>query len=99
MKSQRTPRSTIKSALRRLFLRSKERSSALKRDEYKCQRCGKKQSRTKGKEVYVECHHVNGMDWQILIDIIYDRLLCHKEELETLCKECHKKQGLNNDRK
>ena len=87
-----TPNSQIRSALRRLFLRSRERSSALKRDKYTCT-CGKKQSRAKGKEVYVEVHHIHGIDWDGLIDLIRQRLLQTPDKLKTLCEECHKKEG------
>jgi len=40
-----TPNSRIKSALRQLWLRSRERAKRLKEDKYTCQKCGKKQSR------------------------------------------------------
>lgn len=85
-----TPRSQIRSALRRLFLRSRERSFAIKRDNYTCQKCGKKQSRAKGKEVYVECHHIVDSNWEELISAVRKFLLCSPDGLVTLCKECHK---------
>ena len=91
-KSERTTRSQIKEALRRLSLRSRERAAALKRDNYTCQRCGRKQSRAKGSEIYVECHHRNGVNWPVLVDCIYEMLLCHPDDLITLCKECHRKE-------
>ena len=60
-----TPNSRIKSALRQLWLRSRERALTLQRDQYTCQSCGVKQSRKKGFEVSVEVHHLNGVDnWQ-----------------------------------
>ena len=52
-----TPNSKIKASLRQLFLRSRERAAAIKRDGYTCQVCGAKQSRAQGREVYVEVHH------------------------------------------
>ena len=86
-----TPNSQIKSALRRLWLRSRERASAIKRDNYSCCRCGVKQSRAKGKEFKVEVHHKEGVEnWQELYDSIRKHLLIEPEHLETLCKECHK---------
>ena len=88
-KSPRTPRSRIRSALRQLWLRSRERAAALKRDSYTCVECGRKQSRRKGKEVRVEVHHLNGISWDQMIDYIYRHLLCPPEELETNCKDCH----------
>lgn len=91
-KKSRTPRSRVKQALRQLSLRSRERAAALKRDKYTCVVCGAKQSRAKDKRVDVEVHHINGVDWTKLIDIVYEMLLCPPEELETLCKKCHKKK-------
>ena len=89
-----TPRSQIRSALRRLFLRSRERAARLKMDGYTCQLCGAKQSKAKGKEVAVEVHHKAGIcNWSIIFDMIYDQLLTHPCDLETLCKKCHKKEG------
>lgn len=90
-----TPRSQVRSALRRLWLRSRERAAALKRDKYTCQNCGKKQSRRKGQEVYVEVHHIeeDGLDWEKLLDYVYRHLLCHPDKLETLCKDCHEKKN------
>ena len=84
-----TPRSAIRAALRRLWLRSRERQAALKRDSYTCQRCGKKQSRAKGKEVYVSVHHTRGVDWEGVIDLIAERLLQTPDSLVTLCEDCH----------
>jgi 5-methylcytosine-specific restriction endonuclease McrA len=91
-----TPNSQIRSALRQLWLRSRERAAAIKRDKYSCQYCGAKQSRVKGREVYVEVHHKNGItNWQVLYDAIRKHLLCHEDELETLCKTCHKRHREN----
>jgi 5-methylcytosine-specific restriction endonuclease McrA len=84
-----TPRSKVRAALRQLWLRSRERASALKRDNYTC-KCGKKQSKAKGKEQAIEVHHINGVDWEDLINIVYDRLLINPNGLETICPECHK---------
>jgi predicted HNH restriction endonuclease len=86
-----TPNSRIRSALRQLFLRSRERASALKRDKYTCRCCTKKQSRSKGKEVYVEVHHLEGIcNWDALFEAVRRYLLCDPELLITLCEECHK---------
>lgn len=88
-----TPRSQIRSALRKLFLRSRERASALKRDEYTCQCCHTKQSRAKGKEFYVEVHHKEGvLNWDKLFDAVCEYLLCDPSKMEVLCKECHSKE-------
>ncbi len=88
-----TPRSQVRSALRQLWLRSRERQAALKRDKYTCQECGVKQSKAKGREVKVEVHHVvETLDWDLLLSYIYRHLLCDPRYLETLCKECHEKE-------
>lgn len=84
-----TPRSKVRAALRRLWLQSRERSSACKREKYTCEKCGAKQSRAKGKEVYIEVHHRHGIDWDGVIDLIFERLLVTQEELEVLCTNCH----------
>lgn len=87
-----TPNSRIRACLRQLWLRSRERAEALKRDEYTCQKCGKKQSRAKGKEFMVEVHHKHGvLNWEVIFETMRTFLLCNPEKLETLCKECHKK--------
>lgn len=84
-----TPTSQIKSALRKLWLRSRERQRAIKRDGYACVKCGKKQSRAKGREVYVEVNHRRGIKWAEIIAFIRAELLCEPSRLETLCKEHH----------
>jgi hypothetical protein len=85
-----TPRSKVKQALRRLSLQSRERTQALKLAGYCCARCGIKQSRAQGREVYVEAHHRSGgIPWERLIDLVFELLLVPPEEWEILCKECH----------
>ena len=88
-KQPNTPRSRVKHYLRLLWLRSRERAKALKDADYTC-KCGRKQSRAKGKEVYVEVHHLKEIDWEALIDLVFERLL--NPEKEVLCKECHAKE-------
>jgi 5-methylcytosine-specific restriction endonuclease McrA len=91
-----TPKSRIKNALRLLWLRSRERAARLKMDNYSCQECGCKQSRTAGKEVCVEVHHIHKIpDWEGITQIIYDNVLVPPEDLITLCKDCHKKMHEN----
>lgn len=83
-----TPNSKIRQAIRgNIWLRSRERAKALKDSGYCCEKCGIKQSRAKGREVKVEVHHKDGIDWQGLIDMIRERLL--SGDLEVLCKKCH----------
>ena len=67
-KLEYTPNSQIRSALRRLFLCSRERNSALRRDNYTCQRCGKKKSVAKGRVVKVQVHHKLSIDWDGVFD-------------------------------
>ena len=78
--------------LRQIFLRSIERSTALKRDHYTCCDCGVKQSRKKDHVVKVCVHHKETIDahWQEIIDMIYKHVLCDIDKLETLCVQCHK---------
>ena len=85
-----TTDSQIKSALRRLWLRSKERAEILKQSEYTCAECGVKQSKAKGKEQKVEVHHKEGiLNWQEIYDAIRKNLLCDVDGLEVLCPDCH----------
>lgn len=88
-----TPRSKVRSALRQLWLRSRERAKAIQRDRYTCVECGLKQSRAKGKEAYVEVDHLDGVNWEALIDLVFARLLVPPERLETVCLDCHKARG------
>jgi 5-methylcytosine-specific restriction endonuclease McrA len=77
-----------------VWLRSRERAAAIKRDKYTCQNlgCGKKQSVAKGKEVKVQVHHIDGMNWDALLDAVYaSGLFCDPEHLITLCEDCHDK--------
>jgi len=89
-----TPRSQVRSAIRKLFLRSRERAAALKRDKYTCQTCGRKKSTAKGREFAVEVHHRQGIgNWDEAINAIYYHILCDPSGLETQCPECHDKKG------
>ena len=88
-KQPNTPRSRVRASLRQLWLRSRERASTLKRDAYICQTCNRKQSKAKGKEFAVVVHHKDGIDWDELIDLVYERLLVNPDRLETLCEKCH----------
>ena len=84
-----TPRSRIRSALRKLWLRSRERAKVLKDADRRCKKCNVKQSRAKGKEVYIEVHHDPPILWGKIIELIEERLL--RAPQYPLCKDCHKK--------
>ena len=84
-----TPQSRITSAIRQLWLRSRERAAALKREKNTCQRCHRKQTMAKGKEFKVQVHHIGGIDWKGIADIVRERVLIHPDGLEVLCKDCH----------
>lgn len=90
-KLEHTPRSRIKSALRQLSLRSRERAATVKRDNNTCQECGAKGSVAKGREVKTVVHHKRGIKWDKIIDFIYQELLVHPDHQEVLCKDCHDK--------
>jgi 5-methylcytosine-specific restriction endonuclease McrA len=87
-----TPLSQIRSALRQLWMRSRERAAALKAAGYSCAKCGAKQSKAKGREIKVEIHHREKIDWDGLLELIRERLLQSPERLEALCKDCHDKE-------
>jgi 5-methylcytosine-specific restriction endonuclease McrA len=92
-KKPSTPRSKVRAILRQLSLRSRERAAALKRDKYSCQKCGVKQSKAKGREVKVEVHHKSGrIDFEPIIDMIFERLLVPPDEWITYCPNCHKEE-------
>jgi 5-methylcytosine-specific restriction endonuclease McrA len=87
-----TPKSQIVSALRKMWLWSRERGAAIKREENKCQCCGKKGSVAKGKEIKIEVHHLDSINWDELIKYIRKHLLVNPDRLEVLCKKCHKEE-------
>ena len=93
-----TPRSRVRSAIRRLWMMSVERSRALKAAGYCCEKCGKKQSKAKGKEQKVEVHHRDQINsWEHVIDVIFFEILCSPEHLEVLCHDCHAKEHEKGD--
>ena len=91
-KSLNTPRSQIRHALRLLFMKSRERQATVKRDKNTCQHCGKKGSVAKGKEVRIECHHINNIQWEKILDYIQRHLLVDPKDMICLCHDCHEKE-------
>lgn len=88
-----TPNSQIRSALRVIWMRSRERAQALRNTNYCCCLCGVKQSSAKGREVKLDVHHgVHRPDWVRIFAVIREELLQKPEDLWPLCKDCHDKQ-------
>lgn len=85
-----TPRSRVRSALRTVWLRSRERAARLKQAGNCCERCGIKASKAKGREVSVQVHHRDGVsNWEAVIDAVYRELLVDPALLEAICETCH----------
>ena len=84
-----TPKSRVRSALRQVWLRSRERAAAIKRENGCCEICGTKQSVAKGREVKLEVHHLNGIEWNLILEYIYRHILVDPKHLQVMCKNCH----------
>lgn len=81
-----------------LWLRSNERTEAMKRGNYSCAECGIKQSKAWGKVQKIQVHHKEGvLNWDIIIKVIQEQLLCSPDKLECLCPFCHKKKTYKKD--
>ncbi len=87
-----TPRSRVKNAIRQVWLRSRERAAAIKREGNTCQRCGAKGSVAKGREVPIQVHHRDGIDWDGVVDLVIERVLVDPSRLEVVCKGCHEEE-------
>ena len=88
-----TPRSRVKNALRQVWLRSRERAATIKAVQNHCQRCGAKSSVAKGREVKIQVHHKEGIcNWEKVIDVVYEEILCDPSKMEVLCVACHEKE-------
>ena len=83
-----TPASRIMAGVRRVWGHSRERLKVLKNAKYTCCRCGAKQSRAKGKEVYVEVHHQNPINREKIVKVIREEMLDPPQIV--LCKSCHR---------
>jgi len=75
-----TPNRQIKKAMGRLFLRSRERARCLK--DAGCAKCGNPKP---------QAHHIRGINWARIIEVIREELLT--DDLEPLCKDCHDEVG------
>ena len=52
-----------------------------------------KSSVAKGKEVKLQVHHKEGIaNWEQVIDVIFEQLLCSPDKMEPLCLACHGKE-------
>ena len=91
-KSDITPNSRIKAALHKLWLQSRERAAAIRRDGYTCQHCGVKQSTAKAHPQKVVVHHLDGVEWENILAYIRRHLLVEPRKLVTLCPDCHKRE-------
>lgn len=77
----------IVSLLRQLFLKSRERSLVMKRAQHKCEICG-----VSDKDTKFQCHHKSKeINWEKIIGVIREELLCPSDELTYICNECHMK--------
>ena len=92
--TRQTPDGVIRNALRRLWMMSRERSCALRRESYCCEHCGVKNSRAKGKEVRVIVHHKKLIDWKLVFAVLRDELIPDPDELICLCDDCHKAEHI-----
>ncbi|MBU0978072.1 MAG: hypothetical protein KKD18_06650 [Nanoarchaeota archaeon] len=93
MENEETKRAVIIHALRMLWLHSRERAAALKREKYICQTCGVKQSKKKGHEQKIEVHHLEGIgNWDRVVEIIREEILCDTDKLKVVCPDCHEKE-------
>ncbi len=87
-----TTDSIIRSALRKVWLWSRERKAAIDRTYKCCEVCGAKQSKAKGREVKIEVHHIKmNVNWDRIFKIIREELLVNPRQLKVLCKKCHYK--------
>lgn len=83
-----TPASRIMAGVRRVWGFSRERLKVLKKAKYTCCQCGSKQSRAKGKEVYVEVHHLNKINREKIVKVIREEMLDVPQVV--LCRACHR---------
>ena len=91
-RKESTPRSRVTNALRQLWLRSRERAKVAKEHHNTCVHCGAKGSVAKGREVKIQVHHDPPIDWNGVVDMVFERLLNAPQY--PLCKKCHAKEHI-----
>jgi hypothetical protein len=87
-----TPRSRIKSALRQVWLRSRERAACLKAAGHCCEVCGVHASVAKLREIKLQVHHRDGINWDGIVDAVIKAMLPDPSRLQALCEKCHAEQ-------
>jgi formate-dependent nitrite reductase cytochrome c552 subunit len=78
-----------------MWFRSPEREAALRRAKtapglYACERCHKQLHRSAKKGETPQVHHVHGVTWTVIYQLIVEQLLCDASRLLVLCKDCHR---------
>ncbi len=92
---EETSKTHIVRMLRQMWLRSKERGTALKRENYCCEECGVKRSKKKDAEQKITVHHKEGIgNWDAVIEKIRKEILCNPKNLKVLCPECHDEENI-----
>jgi len=85
-----TPKSRITSALRTVWMRSRERAAAIKQTNGHCVTCNAKQTSAKGRVVKLQVHHAyHRPNWDRIIKVVMEELLQTPDQLWPMCKGCH----------
>ena len=77
------------SALRMIWLRSRERGDAIKETDRRCCCCGVRQSAAKGREAALTVHHLHRPNWERILTVIKEELFSEPVYLWPMCNECH----------
>lgn len=80
--------SRVSSALRRIWLWSELRRTALKQADHCCEECGA----SKKDGAKLEVHHSEPVDMTKEAKRICDKLFPPIETLDVLCKDCHRER-------
>ena len=60
---------------------------------YACEVCGKKgraKDTKNGPKCVLHAHHIDGINWDGLVDLYRRRVLCPPDRLKIVCTDCHK---------